>query len=81
MCSNRINHTNLSVLYESPEGTWRFSKKSHKYIVILNCAIYSHRSVIHSHGLIIRSLELDNPFSRIATVSYTHLTLPTICSV
>ena len=34
-------------------------KKSHKLIVISNCAI-------RSHGLVIRSFELDNSFSRIA---------------
>ena len=37
-------------------------KKSHKYIVISNCAI-------RSHGLVIRSIELDNPFSRVASRS------------
>ena len=41
-------------------------KKSHKKIVISNCAIRSHGLVIRSHKLEIRSLELDNPFFRIA---------------
>ena len=41
-------------------------KKSHKFIVISNCVIRSRGLLISSHWLIICSLELDNPFSRIA---------------
>ena len=48
------------------KGHGDFQKKSHKEIVISDCAIRSHGLVIRSHGLVIRSLELDNSVSRIA---------------
>ena len=48
-----------SYKYESPEGTWGLKLKKN----ISKCAILS-------HGLVIRSLEWDNPFSRIAIRSH-----------
>ena len=38
--------------------------------MISNCAVRSHKIVLRSHGLVIHSIELDNPFSRIAFLSF-----------
>ena len=54
--------------YEGPEGTWGFSKKDRSKS--LNCAI-------RSNELVIRSIELDNLFSRIAICSLElHISFP-----
>ena len=59
------------------KGHGDFQKKSHRWIVISNCAIRSHGLVIRYHGLVIRSVELDNSFSRIAIRSF-ELDIPRI---
>ena len=58
---NICTFTVLIICTKALKGHGDFPK-----IVISNCAIRSHGSVIRSHGLVIRSFEYDNPFSRIA---------------